>query len=524
MKVHPLSTFLLAGLSSVAQQVNGEVVTIHGSGTTNPSKCIWHIMSLFMERSLVATRLTYRAVGSSTGQMEFLGVNNTDENSGEDPFQHVPHTHFGAGDIPVPSAAYKALNDATNEGESNMLHLPFALSSISFFHSIPGVPNDDKGLKLNACLLARIFDGKITRWDDSEILDVNDHIETELTKVAMQSPNGIYVARRVHGSSSTSSITKYMNQACEAEWPKSKVGSELGAKGLDEWHVRTKPCEGSGGMTECLKNNPGAIGYLDSGHGWSEDLAEVNVQNLDKTFLTSRAARDKGGITGAAGFTPPPDRIDGDWGSIQFINKAGEDTWPIVVMSYVYLRKDIDVFVSDDVERGLLKLFLESLYDDDYFGKCTDLGFSKPPASYVKKATDGLNSQGISWNFPIQIGQENMWSFESKDKTRKIAGAGKYVVSGKRQSLNGLKIDEISGKETELELEVKRLSAVLASMTSGEHDDHDDDRGHNSMKSGDSGQAQNALVLGAISFTLWICAILGYLVQRFLCGGKALYE
>ena len=208
MKVHPLSTFILAGLSSVAQQVNGEVVTIHGSGTTNPSKCIWHIMSLFMERSLVATRLTYRAVGSSTGQMEFLGVNNTDENSGEDPFQHVPHTHFGAGDIPVPSAAYKALNDATNEGESNMLHLPFALSSISFFHSIPGVPNDDKGLKLNACLLARIFDGKITRWDDSEILDVNDHIETELTKVAMQSPNGIYVARHVHGSSSTSSITK----------------------------------------------------------------------------------------------------------------------------------------------------------------------------------------------------------------------------------------------------------------------------------------------------------------------------
>ena len=75
-------------------------------------------------------------------------------------------------------------------------------------------------------------------------------------------------------------------------------------------------------MTECLRENPGAIGYLDSGHGWSEDLAEVNVQNLDKTFLTSRAARDNGGITNAAGFTPPPDRIDGDWGSIQFINKV----------------------------------------------------------------------------------------------------------------------------------------------------------------------------------------------------------
>mmetsp|Transcript_16131 Transcript_16131/g.23623 ORF Transcript_16131/g.23623 Transcript_16131/m.23623 type:complete len:522 (-) Transcript_16131:47-1612(-) len=518
MKVHPLSTFLLAGLSSVAQQVNGEVVTIHGSGTTNPSKCIWHIMSLFMERSLVATRLTYRAVGSSTGQMEFLGVNNTDAST--DPFQHVPHTHFGAGDIPVPSAAYKALNDATNEGESNMLHLPFALSSISFFHSIPGVPNDDKGLKLNACLLARIFDGKITRWDDSEILDVNDHIETELTKVAMQSPNGIYVARRVHGSSSTASVTKYLHEACKNEWPKSKVGSELGAKGLDEWHVRTKPCEGSGGMTECLKNNPGAIGYLDSGHGWSEDLAEVNVQNLDKTFLTSRAARDKGGITGAAGFTPPPDRIDGDWGSIQFINKAGEDTWPIVVMSYVYLRKDIDVFVSDDVERGLLKLFLESLYDDDYFGKCTDLGFSKPPKNIIDMAKDGLNNyddnQGLQWTFPVDFGQENMWSFESKDKTRKIEGAGKYVVSGKRQSLNGLTIEQIAGKETELESYIRSLATEMALemkvLNTLEHE------GNN------AGKVQAALVLGALSFTLWMCVFVGWLLQRFLYGKKGHYQ
>lgn len=428
----------------------------------------------------------------------------------------------------MPSAAYEALNEATNGGDPNMLHLPFALSSISFFHSIPGVPNDDKGLKLNACLLAKIFNGKITRWDDSEILNVNDHIEPELKKVANQSPEGIYVARRVHGSSSTSSITKYMNQACGEEWPTSKVGSELGAKGLDEWHVRTKPCEGSGGMTECLRENPGAIGYLDSGHGWSEDLPEVNVQNLDQKFLTSRAARAVDGIAGAAASTPPPDRIDGDWGNIQFINKAGEDTWPIVVMSYVYLRKDIDVFVSDPVERGLLKLFLESLYDDDYFGKCTDLGFSKPPPSYVKKATNGLNIQGISWNFPESYGQENMWSFESKGKTRKIAGAGEYVISGKRQSLNGLKIDEISGKETELEKEVKRLSAIVASMTSGDHghDDDDHNHAHTSNKSGgeDSGKSQSALVLSAISFTLWLCAILGYLVQRFLCGGKALYE
>mmetsp|Transcript_16129 Transcript_16129/g.23621 ORF Transcript_16129/g.23621 Transcript_16129/m.23621 type:complete len:524 (-) Transcript_16129:47-1618(-) len=520
MKVHPLSTFLLAGLSSVAQQVNGEVVTIHGSGTTNPSKCIWHIMSLFMERSLVATRLTYRAVGSSTGQMEFLGVNNTDENSGEDPFQHVPHTHFGAGDIPVPSAAYKALNDATNEGESNMLHLPFALSSISFFHSIPGIPDNDKGLKLNSCLLARIFDGKITRWDDPEILALNVSRGGHLKEVASRTNSGIYVARRVHGSSSTASVTKYLHEACKNEWPKSKVGSELGAKGLDEWHVRTKPCEGSGGMTECLKNNPGAIGYLDSGHGWSEGLAEVNLQNKDEYFLTSRYARDNGGITSAASFAMTPLRTDSDWGNVHYINKDGMNTWPIVVMSYVYLRKDINLFVDDHVTRGLLKLFLESLYDDDYFGKCTDLGFSKPPKNIIDMAKDGLNNyddnQGLQWTFPVDFGQENMWSFESKDKTRKIEGAGKYVVSGKRQSLNGLTIEQIAGKETELESYIRSLATEMALemkvLNTLEHE------GNN------AGKVQAALVLGALSFTLWMCVFVGWLLQRFLYGKKGHYQ
>eukprot|EP01083_Nonionella_stella_P131974 401219_1 len=477
-------------------------------------------MSLFMERSLVPTRLTYRAVGSSTGQMEFLGVNNTDEDSGEDPFQHIPHTHFGAGDIPVPSAAYEALNDATNGGESNMLHLPFALSSISFFHSIPGVPDDDKGLKLNSCLLARIFDGKITRWDDTEVLALNEHIAGHLKEASSRTSSGIYVARRVHGSSSTASVTKYLHEACKNEWPKSKVGSELGAKGLDDWHVRTKPCEGSGGMTACLKKNAGAIGYLDSGHGWSEGLAEVNLQNKDEYFLTSRFARDNGGITSAASFSMTPLRVDSDWGNIDYINKDGMNTWPIVVMSYVYLRKDINLFLENPVERGLLKLFLESLYDDDYFGKCTDLGFSKPPRSIINMAKDGLDNnddnQGLQWNFPVQFEQENMWSFESKDTTRKIEGAGKYVVSGKRQSLNGLSIDQIAGKETELESYVRSLAIEMAlemqALNTLQHE------GNN------AGKVQAALVLGALSFTLWMCVFVGWLLQRFLYGAKGHYQ
>jgi ABC-type phosphate transport system substrate-binding protein len=171
-------------------------------------------MSLFEERSQITTRLTYRAVGSSIGQQEFLGVNNSIQeptNSSLTINSYAPHSDFGSGDIPISTTAYTALNAAVElqEGKidnnfSHMVHLPFAMSSVSFFHNIPGVPDGEKGLKLNPCLLARIFNGKIQQWDSQEIIDANEHIQDILREI--KTP--IYVARRVNGSSSTKSITE----------------------------------------------------------------------------------------------------------------------------------------------------------------------------------------------------------------------------------------------------------------------------------------------------------------------------
>lgn len=196
MKITSIAAVLIASLSSV--KADGEVVTVHGSGTTNPSKCIWHIMSLFEERSQIMTRLTYRAVGSSTGQAEFLGK---DKETGN--ISAITYNDFGAGDIPIKKSDWEAFNAATTP--NNIVHLPFAMSSVSFFHNIPGVPDGEDGIKLDGCQLARIFDGRIRRWDDSEIMEN----QNEKVKAALRQVKGeIFVGRRVEGSSSTKGITQ----------------------------------------------------------------------------------------------------------------------------------------------------------------------------------------------------------------------------------------------------------------------------------------------------------------------------
>jgi ABC-type phosphate transport system substrate-binding protein len=146
-------------------------------------------MDMIMDRAKLPTRLTYRAVGSTTGIAEFKG-------DGTNIF--LPLNHFGSGDIPISTADYNELLAASVE----IVHLPVVLGSISFFHSVPGVPQGD--LDLTSCLIARILKRDITDWMHPDILADNPNLRELVGKDSLP----IQVAHRVEGSSSTASITE----------------------------------------------------------------------------------------------------------------------------------------------------------------------------------------------------------------------------------------------------------------------------------------------------------------------------
>lgn len=172
-----LSCLLSATTTAQQQQEQSEVLSVHGSGTTNPSKCYWHVMDKLEARSKIPIHMTYRAIGSSNGQAEFeAGVND-----------------FGSGDIPLTREKY--LNITSNG--ATVLQLPVFVGAVSFFHSVPNTPT----LNLTGCTLAKIMGRTITDWGDAEIRSLNP--EMKLASGGLP----IRVARRVDGSSSTSGIT-----------------------------------------------------------------------------------------------------------------------------------------------------------------------------------------------------------------------------------------------------------------------------------------------------------------------------
>ena len=181
-------SFFLFSSGVVEASVSSDAATtieMHGSGTTNPSKYFWKAMDILEERAGKPVRMTYRAVGSGTGQTEFIGE----------------VSDFGSADIPLSSTQHSGF-------AGTVVQVPFQLGAVSFFHNVAA---DDLGvagrLNLTSCTLAKIFRRDITTWDDATIVAENPNL-------SVPAGQPITIIHRSDGSSSTYGITSYLSEAC----------------------------------------------------------------------------------------------------------------------------------------------------------------------------------------------------------------------------------------------------------------------------------------------------------------------
>ena len=434
-----LGALVLVGGSHQTFASHGPI-EIHGSGTTNPSKFYWQTMDLFEERSKVPLFMTYRAVGSSTGQAEFVG----DANS-----NYTRYNHFGSGDIPMKSSNYQTLQ--TNN--RTMLHFPFVMGGIAIFHSVPDSATGGE-LDLNACLLAKIFAGTITTWDHADILAVNPNLNV---------PTGtpINMVHRKLGSSSTSGVTQYMADTCPSEW-------SLGSGSTVSWTTGAE-AQGSDGITEYIQNNEYAIGYIDAGHGHEQGLSEIKLQNLNGVYLTSAEADISAAGTYAVANNLIPSDPTSDFSSVSLLNLPGASTWPITMISYIYLEQDMSGMDSE--EAGLLYAFLEYILSDEGQSGLEEFAFTRIPQEVVTYDTIILNTTA-TW--PSDMTQ---FTFESAATTQKWTGAGEYVISGKRRTYANYERANFDTSITQLQTDVASLTTSVNSASasscscSGEADD-----------------------------------------------------
>ena len=139
------------------------------------------------------------------------------------------------------------------------------------------------------------------------------------------------------------------------------------------------------------------------------------------------------------------------------IPQPGQDTWPISLVSYIYIRKDLS-FIPTPARRTLLKAFATALFDPDYIDLCDRYGLIPVTSELRELSLAGLDMLNLD------ASESENWIFE-KD-TMPGLGQGDRVISTRRQSFALYEADHIADEVEPMIEDIRMLKLELASLKS----------------------------------------------------------
>jgi phosphate transport system substrate-binding protein len=177
-------------------------------------------------------------------------------------------------------------------------------------YNLPGVPSS---LKLSGDVLASIYLGEVTKWNDAKITALNPDLTLPSTPIA--------VVHRSDGSGTTFIFTNYL-AAVSDTW-KGKVGASTAVN----WPVGIG-AKGSEGVAGQVKQVPGGIGYFELAYAKENTITDVTMQNKDGKYVEPSSAGASAAAAGTASNMPADLKAT-------FPNPAGPDVYPISGFSWV---------------------------------------------------------------------------------------------------------------------------------------------------------------------------------------------
>jgi phosphate transport system substrate-binding protein len=215
---------------------------------------------------------------------------------------------FGATDAPLKA------DEVEKEG---MVQFPAVIGGVVAVANLNGVNPGD--IKLTGDLLAKIFMGSITTWNDKQIKEMNPGVKLP--------DEYITVIHRADGSGTTYTFTEYLSKV-SPEW-KDKVGFGAAVKWPAATSVGGKGNEGVAANVSRVKNS---IGYVEYAYAKKNKLSHINLKNKDGNIV----APDDLTFAAAAAGT--------EWSKFpamaaSLTDAAGAKSWPITTATFILMYK-----------------------------------------------------------------------------------------------------------------------------------------------------------------------------------------
>jgi len=264
---------------------------ITGAGATFPYPIYAKWAEAYKART--GNGLNYQSIGSSGGVKQIKAKT----------------VDFGATDNPV------KFDDLQADG---LVQFPAIIGGVVPVINVDGIKPGQ--IRMDGQMLADVFQGKITKWNDKRIVDLNPGVKLPA--------DDITIVHRADGSGTTAIFTDYLAKV-SAEW-KSGVGAGAAVKWPAASSVGGKGNEGVAANVSRVKNS---IGYVEYAYAKKNNMTHVLLKNAagqfvapdDETFAAAAAGTDWAKIPGMGTF---------------ITNAAGAKSWPITGASFILMYKN----------------------------------------------------------------------------------------------------------------------------------------------------------------------------------------
>jgi phosphate transport system substrate-binding protein len=334
-----ITALVAVALGALAQPASAQTL-INGAGATFP----YPIYSKWFDEYVKVdpeVRFNYQSIGSGGG-IKQVSARTVD---------------FGASDGPMTDEQLK-------QAPGELLHIPTVLGAVVATYNLPGSPR----LKFAPDVLADIFLGKITKWNDPRIAATNAGITLP--------DQPILVVHRSDGSGTTYIWVDYLSKV-SPEWQQ-KVGKGTSVN----WPVGLGG-KGNEGVSGQVKNTPGALGYVELAYAVKNKLPVASVRNGSGKFVEPTITTTTAAAAGAAKAMPDDFRVS-------LTNPPGDEAYPIASFTWLLVYRE----QANEVKgRALVKFLWWMSHEGQRYAD--DLLYAPLPQAVVKQIEGKIRQ--ITW-------------------------------------------------------------------------------------------------------------------------------
>jgi phosphate transport system substrate-binding protein len=299
---------------------------ITGAGATFPNPIYSKWADAYQK--LTGNRMNYQSIGSSGGIRQI----------------QAKTVDFGASDAPLTNAELE---------KSGLIQFPTVFGGVVPVLNVPGIKPGE--FKLTGAVLADIYMGKITKWNDKVLAALNPTLKLP--------DQDIGVVRRADGSGTTFIFTEYLSKV-NTEW-----NQKIGKGTTVQWPVGLGG-KGNEGVSAFVQRLPGSIGYVEYAYAKQNKLAHAQLQNAAGNYVQP----DDSTIAAASvGWGK-----DGNYE--QPTNNTAKEAWPVTGATFILIYKNTD---KPQQTAEVLKFFDWAYRNGD--SMALELDYVPMPDSIVKQ-------------------------------------------------------------------------------------------------------------------------------------------